>query len=191
MSVPPAEQVCPTAISRPRVYRLAPVGFRRAGASRCARRLSPSGCFDEHGSLDRVKDVSRGLRCVPLLGVQGTSAVAGAVARAGESRTSSETDRPRSPFRQDPAKSHGFQAIRMPSTVDSKSKLELVSRSRHPHVFPRLGKVLFGYCKRTFDANASRCAFERASAFCERYPRLSLTTQARQRAHRAWPLVED
>ena len=62
-----------------------------------------------------------------------------------------QTDRPRPPLHHRPAKDDGFQTIWVPSTVataggreDRSSRLPTtVSRSRRPHFFPRLGRVLF------------------------------------------------
>jgi hypothetical protein len=71
------------------------------------------------------------------------------------------TDRPRPSFRRRPAKSAAFQKTRMPFTatthegIVSRRDRSLrpscrLSRSRRPHVFPRVGTVsLIGHCKVT------------------------------------------
>jgi hypothetical protein len=109
---------------------------------------------------------------VPLLGVQRTSAVAGA-RPAREETLTSETDRPRPAFERRPAKDAVFRRIRMFSTVAATSarrdrSLRLLvpaSRSRRPHVVHRSGEVLSkGHCKRHPWGKPAE-DFERASAF--------------------------
>ena len=69
----------------------------------------------------------------------------------GEKPIPSATDRPRPSFLRRPTKGDDIQTIRVPSTVAIASGLKdrsfrllaSVSRSRRPHVFPGLGRVLF------------------------------------------------
>jgi len=112
---------------------------RDTDANASPRSLFTATCLvriDVHGSKDRVKDASAGasddLSCVlrvhvlraharrvPLLGTLRTSAVTGAASPAGGSPQVT-TDRPRSSFRQHPAKEAAFRKTRMPSTVTTR-----------------------------------------------------------------------
>jgi len=113
---------------------------------------------------------------VPLLGCLRTSAVIGATASSGGYRCSS-TGRPRPSFRRRPAKSAAFQKARMPFTATTREGTGFtrregslrpsrrLSRSRRPHVFPRVGRVLLtGHCKATVRSPAWSVAASRVQA---------------------------
>jgi hypothetical protein len=161
---------------------------------------------DEHGSLDRVKDVSpvsRERQAVPsrrVRVIQRTLTTFPSSASKGhplspvrppvEEETSTNVDGPTEiPVPAPPREGRRHPEDQVPSTVaatggpeDRSSSLPApASRSRRPHVFPRLGK---GACRAlqalTRDepggASRERGAFEN---HLEK-PRLGLTTQARQ-----------
>jgi hypothetical protein len=133
-----------------------------------------SGCIvriDVHGSKDRAKDASpehmhdfrvlasgacalwRMRDGVPLLGALRASAVIGATSIVGGCPQCS-TDRPRSSFRQHPAKSVAFQTTRMSFTATTREGVNTrrdeslrpsrrLSRSRRPHFVHRVCGLCF------------------------------------------------
>lgn len=117
------------------------------------------------GSLDRAKDASpvrgadgaartgsRTLRAyaddVPFLDAPGDTRCRRRDRPQGRSPSANATDRPRSSFRRSPAKGYAIQETRVPSTAAATGRGGIApsipapaSRSRRPHVLPRVGRV--------------------------------------------------
>ena len=171
----------------------------------------PSGCglhrlhevsvtIDVHGSLDRAKDVSpfesalvgRLLEeCgrfahaddVPLLILPEDTRCRRCVDLPGNEPPAGATDRPRYALFRLPAKADGCLRIRVPFTVATRAmRPRRPLRSRRPHVLPMAGdNVLLRALQAPPPALLGGNFRRSRSPFQPRLPRLSLTTQARQR----------
>lgn len=183
MPVPPGfRQVFPTAMP-PRARHL--------------RRVAPTDSLvanDLHGSEDRAKDVSSaGARDAMSISTSGAYAFNRACGQrslprhssgrpmssvgrpAGEETHYQPTDRPRPPFRRDPAKEHVFPETGTPFTVaNARGETKRISPPRllrvglsltPPTPFPEGKALLFGPCKHRETRSPASTAFERRAPF--------------------------
>jgi hypothetical protein len=212
--LPGFHQVCPTAIPI-RTRHLRELPRRSCSGDRDARVRGPSDgrCHlpSVRGTFPCFSSPVHALRrvhadVVPVLGALWTSAVAGASPRGEEPvlvagpnqdlRSDAVPRRPtpsRRPGCLPPLRPHRAFDRRIAPPTESRAS---VPRSRRPHFFPRVGRVLYGPCKRqsavTRDPWHSRNKppFLPMGSFLSELSCLGLTTQARPSARPSWLVCE-